>query len=996
MINDNENKQMFNFNCKVLFEYFFHGVILAEFSFSLWFVVKSFFYVSIQNNNIGWFSLILACSALILIIFVRWVLSKEIRDRYYQFVGKGRTDLNLVCFFGFLIPFPGFCDINIAHFNVIRNWIISLSWNQFATIILLPIVFLLAILLRKVEVQCLLSRNKKISSNFFNDREITTKNEDAFGFEKQVHQFSEMVYNNRSPESLVFGIDAPWGMGKSSFVNLCMEYLEEEYRNKIIVFKFDLLQYGNTQNVLEKFIEIFVNFINNKMFKPELGFSISKYGNLIRHTETSFSFCGITFKYFFKQETIDDAFEKLDNELLNIDKKIIIIIDNLDRIDPSIVMQILFIMKKVFVLHNVSYIICYDTGNFTPYYFHYHNNTRDKNAAKEKTYEFLEKFINVKFNLYINNKLLMKYFTDSKETFMQLNLLANPIVVMKITSGIYDIFNSNEFYRYRPIIGDARKIKRFVNVMILLNVNFDIDVLDINKEDLINLMLIYVNYPNLFRTIYDSETQGRSGFFSVVVEHNKITYEVSDQFNDFFKLLTDDEQFLLSKVFRKIKPNTNLESIGEDQLTSYACFNEKGHRNLENYLEIIATQKRPIPENQYKFYVNLKQEFLKCGKTIKQIFERPELLSNDQFNCMSLWKVIVNIPRQEFNYQKVNEVINYALEVLPRYSMICANTPAPFYGNRNSLNYYIAYLLDKVGWLKKDSNYPNDFLYMNNSMSDISPIADWIFGLQDHKGSGILDKLGQEKRGILGINDLLLFRLSCCANRDTGLFNISNALSQYEGNDAPIEGNTDDIAKDEMRKISQHIFSTFKKLYIGRTINIFEKIDELTFNDFRGNNSFTDNRMGEENCLKSMLKSFMVYQLGSEKIEANIGIGCGYYDVEGKEDKQGINEEINKYLFNVCFHIKNPVDGKNGSYFVEYLLLNSFQFGRTVFEINSIKGVLQEEKLRDYWRKHGNDIKEYLKSHNIEIYSTSNKNNIIFSQCSDQLYSCLDSFAKAE
>ena len=38
--------------------------------------------------------------------------------------------------------------------------------------------------------------------------------------EKSSIQFANKVLNNFSPQGLVFGLDAPWGYGKSSYLNL--------------------------------------------------------------------------------------------------------------------------------------------------------------------------------------------------------------------------------------------------------------------------------------------------------------------------------------------------------------------------------------------------------------------------------------------------------------------------------------------------------------------------------------------------------------------------------------------------------------------------------------------------------------------------------------------------------------------------------------------------------------------------------------------------------
>ncbi len=98
-------------------------------------------------------------------------------------------------------------------------------------------------------------------------------------------------------------------------------------------------------------------------------------------------------------EFIEDAFSQLEGFLADFDKKIIVIIDDLDRLDFATIKEVLCMAKKAFMLPNISYILCYDTENII---------VLDKmNSDPDKIIEFLEKFINVKMNLYLDNKLLV-------------------------------------------------------------------------------------------------------------------------------------------------------------------------------------------------------------------------------------------------------------------------------------------------------------------------------------------------------------------------------------------------------------------------------------------------------------------------------------------------------------------------------------------------------------------------------------------------------------
>ena len=70
----------------------------------------------------------------------------------------------------------------------------------------------------------------------------------------------------------------------------------------------------------------------------------------------------------------------------------------------------------------------------------------------------------------------------------------------------------NKVKRETGIIMDIWSMNRLENT--------DFKNSDFDKQDLIHLLLIYIHYPNVFRKIYDTETKGGRGFFSLVTRYD--------------------------------------------------------------------------------------------------------------------------------------------------------------------------------------------------------------------------------------------------------------------------------------------------------------------------------------------------------------------------------------------------------------------------------------------------------------------------------------------
>ena len=92
-------------------------------------------------------------------------------------------------------------------------------------------------------------------------------------------QFAERVLNGGSSESIVFGVDAPWGAGKSSFINFCVNVWQK--RQDVIVYRFNPLQYEDRTHLLHKFVDGLVLTIRQTAFIPELRPIITRYSKLI-------------------------------------------------------------------------------------------------------------------------------------------------------------------------------------------------------------------------------------------------------------------------------------------------------------------------------------------------------------------------------------------------------------------------------------------------------------------------------------------------------------------------------------------------------------------------------------------------------------------------------------------------------------------------------------------------------------------------------------------
>lgn len=953
----------------------------------------------LEGINLWIYIAILFLSILLLLVYVYF---RDVHKRIRIIVKSRRFDILVYCFFGIFVAwvFRGYIE------TFYDSFIQDLSDYEFISIGLIPLVVILGVGIRGYMMFRHKSEMQEIVPLFVTDDEKSTSKDDLLDLYGEAERFAAHVYNNGHASSMVFGLDAPWGFGKSSFINFCKEIWRKKHGDSIIVYSFSPLQYANENNILVTFIDGLIRVLAKKTFIPEARSLISRYSRFIA-AKYNFSFFGI--KFIRGEYTIDDAFSDLKFILSKIEQKVVVVIDDLDRLDFVEVKQVLYAIKKSFHLPNISYVLCYDTENIVSF--------SNKDTEAEKVIEFLEKFVNIKVNIFLDSDTLQKYTSENLSNALAENIFADPILISQALSGLKEIYRSPDYLSYLSYIGDIRKIKRLINTLLVLEIektNFDQS--DILSSDLIHLLLIYINYPNIFRDIYNSETgDDRRGPFSArapyevdypesegekkhELRNSSSPYKNSEAYEAYTKRkqLTEKQLFLLNKVFdveSRLK-NKSVDDVVPEAKHMYACFNGGDvtgtGRNLEAYLKLIGKSSQPKTEDQYAFYLNCIKRFLN-GVAIEDIF------SDDVFDKSKgeqphelFWRAVINNSRK-IKQNDAARLIQYLAKNISDYSLLRA--PTTFDGFRKNSVFFIIKLLDSSIWVE------GDIEHSNNIDENIAQIADWIFGDNTQKGNGIIDILGNEDQGVLGLNDLLTFRLFSSADRGGDYYNLQRSLLMHAGLSTNQEGSIQDYAIQELREMTQIIFKIFDQRYIQSKRNLFDDIDGLSIDDFSGGFSSSIKQEIQNNesidieqithVLRSQVKGYMLYQLCSFKKEH--GIGCGHYDEEGDVDDKGIHKKMNTYLFEVCF---DPESEKGMKHFVDYLLIQYISAKRDItgdgiVTLAAFDKVFDAEKLSNYWQNNKESIIEMVNNNQgrtVYLY----ENSADYSQI-DEVFTLLDS-----
>ncbi len=222
------------------------------------------------------------------------------------------------------------------------------------------------------------------------DRPIVTSELDLLGFGPLAAQLAKALCNDSLCDGMVIGIEGDWGSGKSTLVNLMVQAMETQivvsapihiafapwligHRDDLLRGLFDALQSGirnskieagykgalalkSKNEVLEKFRKFgdaieFTGELTKKSgwlgipFAEQMGDGLKQFGSKLKETKT---------------RDLSQLKSELEKALKSFDRRMVVIIDDLDRLEPSEIAEVFRLVKSVGDLPNIVYVLCYD------------------------------------------------------------------------------------------------------------------------------------------------------------------------------------------------------------------------------------------------------------------------------------------------------------------------------------------------------------------------------------------------------------------------------------------------------------------------------------------------------------------------------------------------------------------------------------------------------------------------------------------------------------
>ncbi|EPI44357.1 P-loop domain protein, KAP family [Gardnerella vaginalis JCP8522] len=365
------------------------------------------------------------------------------------------------------------------------------------------------------------------------DKPIVKVDYDLLGRSDFAKQFGKSICEYGSKDGLVIGLYGKWGSGKTSIINMAISEIsidedevkrvekekwysklykrikkifiaqkskEENQKHNPIIIKFSPWNYSDKNNLISLFFHELKNKLSvakGEKHKGKIGEAISQYSDIIDVLsiipavgsaivpilKTTSKAAGAKLM---KTPSLDEAKEKLCKALEDFNHKIIVFIDDIDRLTTPQIKDIFQLVKQVGDFPNIIYVLTMDREIVCNALSEYHNIDGD---------EYLKKIVQVSFEIPEIDKSLLPEILKSR---------LNKIVYK---NDCEEEFENNKYFEtvlkncVNPYIKNIRDINRLLNAF-----QFKYGALwkETSFVDLLAIAAIEIFEPKLYKWIFNN------------------------------------------------------------------------------------------------------------------------------------------------------------------------------------------------------------------------------------------------------------------------------------------------------------------------------------------------------------------------------------------------------------------------------------------------------------------------------------------------------------
>lgn len=495
------------------------------------------------------------------------------------------------------------------------------------------------------------------------DKPIKKTKEDRLGRAEFSQAFGKAILAYNESDSIVTALYGDWGTGKTSVINMTLEYVDEQSKEKkknkkSIIVKFNPWNYSDQSHLIALFFKELSYALRREDYGKEakkIGEKLEAYSNFFTPlalipdptvsmlsllTQKVFSGVGKAAKAWRAAYSKDLEVTRNElNKLLGKQKrKIIIVIDDIDRLNNDEIRQIFQLVKMLGDFPNTIYVLAFDRCVVVKALAKVQEGTGD---------EYLEKIVQFPIELPSISRLELE-----KLLFSLLDELINDIPEDK-WDGTYwgNIYNSGMKHYFKTI----RDVTRYINS---LKFSFEMVRDDVNPIDFIAITILQVFEPELYSGIRDNKdifTGILSDYRSGDAE-KKQAIARCDEILERARYLERKQLIdFLGRLFPKVETIYGNMGYGHDWMRSWRSESRICHPELFDIYFMLALPPGEIPKSELISVLDLAYD--------KSVFKTTLMRLVDDGKIIRYLEVMEDYTKEYIREENIQNIVSVLMDI---------------------------------------------------------------------------------------------------------------------------------------------------------------------------------------------------------------------------------------------------------------------------------------------------------------------------------------------
>lgn len=394
------------------------------------------------------------------------------------------------------------------------------------------------------------------------DQPIKSYKEDILGRRSFAQSLGNAILSYKEKDSIVIGLFGAWGSGKTSIINMALEHIDlvlkaKTDNEKPIVVRFNPWNYSDQNQLVTQFfrqlsvvlrrpdyasdakeagerLETYAKFFEPFALIPTVGPIASMFSEVFKNIGSATKSWGEL-----KSNDLNALRSELNELLGKQPHKIIVVIDDIDRLNNTEIRQMFQLIKSLGDFPNTIYLLAFDKEVVI---------NALKKVQEGSGIEYLEKVVQIPFETPLISKEEVEHLL-----FSQLNELIKDIPENKLDRTYWgNIYHSGFKYFFRNI----RDVTRYINS---LRFSFEMVRNEVNIIDFLAITAIQVFIPDVYHGIRDNKDIFTRVFYSVYGRSDEAKDQAKKCCDEIIGRVNEFPQEVLKDFLKRLFPK--LESI---------------------------------------------------------------------------------------------------------------------------------------------------------------------------------------------------------------------------------------------------------------------------------------------------------------------------------------------------------------------------------------------------------------------------------------------------